>query len=186
MPSGAPILFSWFSVTISPSLPSSTISATRIKCTNPECPFEFFRPFSCKGFYLCPSCSQKRTLLFAEYLDQQLLQHLPDARAHLVRRYGLHSSLGRRRGRSWRHFGCEGNGGRPDPVAHGLERPGWCACPQGWLQQYHLQHAPAVSAAPNDSPPPSVSSRESRSAWARLLAKVYEVDPCDAAAAVPR
>ena len=54
-----------------------TQGVARIQCTNPECRFEFFRPFSCKGFYLCPSCSQKRTLLFAEYLDQQLLLTLP-------------------------------------------------------------------------------------------------------------
>jgi hypothetical protein len=44
---------------------------------NPECRHEYFRPFSCKGFFLRPSCSQKRTLLFAEYLDEQLLLALP-------------------------------------------------------------------------------------------------------------
>jgi hypothetical protein len=49
----------------------------RIRCANPECCHEYFRPFSCKGFFLCPSCSQKRTLLFAEYLDEQLLLTLP-------------------------------------------------------------------------------------------------------------
>ncbi len=49
----------------------------RIRCVNPECRHEYFRPFSCKGFFLCPSCSQKRTLLFAEYLDEQLLLALP-------------------------------------------------------------------------------------------------------------
>jgi hypothetical protein len=49
----------------------------RIRCVNPECRHEYFRPFSGKGFYLCPSCSQKRTLLFAEYLDEQLLLVLP-------------------------------------------------------------------------------------------------------------
>jgi hypothetical protein len=49
----------------------------RIRCSNPECRHEYFRPFSCKGFFLCPSCSQKRTLLFAEYLDEQLLLALP-------------------------------------------------------------------------------------------------------------
>ena len=61
--------------------------------------------------------------------------------------------------------------------------------PEGWLQQHLLQHAPAASAAPEDAPQLSVSSRESPSApwslavspetardWARLLAKVYEVD----------
>jgi len=49
----------------------------RIQCTNPECKAEFFRPFSCKGFYLCPSCSQKKTLLFSEYMHEQLLLSLP-------------------------------------------------------------------------------------------------------------
>ena len=27
----------------------------RIQCTNPDCKYEHFRPFSCKGFYFCPS-----------------------------------------------------------------------------------------------------------------------------------
>jgi hypothetical protein len=49
----------------------------RIQCSNPDCRFELFRPFSCKGFYLCPCCSQKRALLFAEYLDNELLLALP-------------------------------------------------------------------------------------------------------------
>ena len=38
----------------------------RIRCANLECGHVWFRPFSCKGFYLCPSCSRKRTLLFAD------------------------------------------------------------------------------------------------------------------------
>jgi hypothetical protein len=49
----------------------------RIQCSNPAFRFAYFRPFSCEGFYPCPSCSQKRTLLFAEYLDEQLLLTLP-------------------------------------------------------------------------------------------------------------
>lgn len=63
----------------------------RIRCTNPECGLvgasgtcsamrpghDYFRPFSCKGFYLCPSCSRKRTLLFAEHLTNELLLKLP-------------------------------------------------------------------------------------------------------------
>ena len=49
----------------------------RIQCTNPDCRSEYFRPFSCKSFYFCPSCSQKRTLLFSEYMNQQLLLALP-------------------------------------------------------------------------------------------------------------
>jgi hypothetical protein len=36
---------------------------------------------SCRGFHLCPSCSQKRFLLFSEYLDEQLLLALPHRQA---------------------------------------------------------------------------------------------------------
>lgn len=49
----------------------------RIRCTNPECGHDYFRPFSCKGFYLCPSCSRKRTILFAEHLTNDVLLKLP-------------------------------------------------------------------------------------------------------------
>jgi len=49
----------------------------RIRCTNPECGHDYFRPFSCKGFYLCPSCSQKRTILLAEHLTEEVLLRLP-------------------------------------------------------------------------------------------------------------
>lgn len=49
----------------------------RIKCTNPECGHDYFVPLSCKGFYLCPSCHQKRTLLFGEQMVQDVLLKLP-------------------------------------------------------------------------------------------------------------
>jgi hypothetical protein len=49
----------------------------RIRCTNPDCGHDYFRPFSCKGFYLCPSCSRKRTILFAEHLTNEVLLRLP-------------------------------------------------------------------------------------------------------------
>jgi len=54
-----------------------TRGIARIQCTNPACRSEYFRPFSCKVFSLCPSCSQKRTLLFGEYMNEQLLLRLP-------------------------------------------------------------------------------------------------------------
>ena len=44
----------------------------RIRCTNPEWGHDYFRPFSRKGFYLCPSCSRKCAILFAA-----LTQHVP-------------------------------------------------------------------------------------------------------------
>lgn len=48
---------------------------TRISCE--DCGHSSFRPFSCKVFHLCPSCDQKRTLLYAEYLAEDLLLELP-------------------------------------------------------------------------------------------------------------
>jgi hypothetical protein len=49
----------------------------RIKCTNTTCGHEYFRPFSCKSWYLCPSCNQKRLLLFSEHLSENVLLKLP-------------------------------------------------------------------------------------------------------------
>ena len=49
----------------------------RIKCTSPDCGHDYFVPLSCKGFYLCPSCHQKRTLLFSEQITQEVLLMLP-------------------------------------------------------------------------------------------------------------
>ncbi|HPO79509.1 MAG TPA: transposase zinc-binding domain-containing protein, partial [Candidatus Hydrothermia bacterium] len=52
-----------------------TKGVARIRCQ--DCGHSYFRPFSCKVFHLCPSCDQKRTLLYAEYLSEELLLDLP-------------------------------------------------------------------------------------------------------------
>ena len=49
----------------------------RIKCTNHGCKYEYFRPFSYKSWHLCPSCNQKRLLLFSEHLSENVLLNLP-------------------------------------------------------------------------------------------------------------
>jgi len=54
-----------------------TKGVARIQCTSPECKSEYFRPFRCKVFHMCPFCSQKRTLLFGEYVNERLLLRLP-------------------------------------------------------------------------------------------------------------
>ena len=46
-------------------------ASARIRC--PDCGYSSFRPFSCKVFHLCPSCDQKRTILYAENLAEDLL-----------------------------------------------------------------------------------------------------------------
>jgi hypothetical protein len=48
--------------------------------------------------------------------------------------------------------------------------------PQGWIQQHEQRCALHVGEVPENTPDQSVSARQSRVAWARLLAKVYEVD----------
>ena len=79
----------------------------------------------------------------------EVLQHLPDPGSRLIRRYGLYSS--RSRG-TW--------SGKPH-----LAR----LAPEGWQKDHPEQPAPASQ---EDTPDQSVSLNESRSAWARLLAKV--------------
>ena len=54
-----------------------TKGIARIKCTNAECGLELMRPFSCKKFYLCPSCHQKRAILFGEHISDEVLLRLP-------------------------------------------------------------------------------------------------------------
>lgn len=49
----------------------------RIKCTNKDCKHEIFLPFSCKQWYLCPSCHQKRLLLLSEHLSKEVMLRLP-------------------------------------------------------------------------------------------------------------
>ena len=49
----------------------------RIQCTNPLCKNEKFLPFSCKRFYFCPACSQKRAILFGEHISNEVLLRLP-------------------------------------------------------------------------------------------------------------
>ncbi len=53
----------------------------RLRCCNPECEakHELILPFSCKGRGLCPSCGQKRALLWAERMVEEVLPHVPYA-----------------------------------------------------------------------------------------------------------
>jgi hypothetical protein len=87
----------------------------------------------------------------------EVLQHLPDAGARLIRRYGLYSSRSR---------------GTWSRKPHLLR-----LAPDGWKKDHQSRPALHLGPAPQDTPDLSVSATESRSAWARLLAKIYEVDP---------
>ena len=86
----------------------------------------------------------------------EVLQHLPDSRCRLIRTYGLYSS--RARGTSSRQ-----------PHLVGL-------APEGWKRDHQPQ--PSVHVGPPEEPPPelSVSAKQSRAAWARLIKKLYHAD----------
>jgi hypothetical protein len=47
----------------------------RVRC--PDCRYEFLVAFSCKLRSLCPSCHQKRELLWADWADEELLEDVP-------------------------------------------------------------------------------------------------------------
>ncbi len=87
-----------------------------------------------------------------------LTQHIPPKRLQLIRRYGLYASRAR---------------GRWDKMPWVAER-----APEGWKNSH-----PSVPAAENLGYEPLAESEEKvdinarKRAWARLLAKLYEVDP---------
>ena len=91
----------------------------------------------------------------------ELTQHIPPARMQLIRRYGLYSSR------------IKGHWTR---MAYVLQR-----APSGWTSQVDETAATASNRARSREVPPTETdapdARERRHAWARLLARVYEVDP---------
>ena len=91
----------------------------------------------------------------------ELTQHIPPARMQLIRRYGLYSSR------------IKGHWTR---MAYVLQR-----APSGWTSQVDETAATASNRAGSREVPPTETdapdARERRHAWARLLARVYEVDP---------
>lgn len=48
----------------------------RVRC--PKCFQNFFIAFSCKAINICPSCSQKRTLLLSDWILNNVLENLPN------------------------------------------------------------------------------------------------------------
>jgi hypothetical protein len=49
----------------------------RVRCPNAHCRHEMFVPFSCRQRCLCPSCHQKRALLLAQRIAQEICLPVP-------------------------------------------------------------------------------------------------------------
>ncbi|MBA3270664.1 MAG: transposase zinc-binding domain-containing protein, partial [Acidobacteria bacterium] len=47
----------------------------RVRC--PDCRHEFFVAFSCKQRCICPSCAQKRTILFGLHVAEDICRPVP-------------------------------------------------------------------------------------------------------------
>lgn len=54
-----------------------TKGVAKIVCGNSDCSHEYFLPFSCKSWFLCPSCHQKRLQLFSGRMNDEILLNLP-------------------------------------------------------------------------------------------------------------
>jgi hypothetical protein len=87
----------------------------------------------------------------------ELTQHIPPKGTHYIRRYGLYAS--RTRG-TW----------ATKPYLVRLAGPGW-----------HTAHPAAPATALVPPPQQEVEHSKASSTWARLIAKVYEVDPLQCA-----
>ncbi len=70
----------------------------RVRCCNPSCDSKTERivPFSCKSRGLCCSCSQKRALLWAERMVEEVLPDVPYAQLVFTIPKMLRKSLRRR------------------------------------------------------------------------------------------
>jgi len=155
------------------------------------------RPFSCKSFFLCPACAQKRALLLGEYLSGNLLLNLPHRqfvwtipkvlRSFLRHDRNLFADIGRlifdilssyfgqAAGRPicgamvsrYRLYSSRGRGTWKD-------RPALASrAPQNWYGRQAAQ--PPAPGEPTEVH--AASASDSRKAWARLLAMIYDVDP---------
>ena len=84
----------------------------------------------------------------------EVLQHLPDSRNRLIRCYGLYSP---RAGGTWSRM--------PSLLRLAAE---------GWQRDHAPRPAAHIGQQHDDG---CVSAQQSRGAWARLIKKLYEVDP---------
>ena len=85
----------------------------RIRC--PQCQHEMLLPFSCKSRWFCPSCHQKKTQLFADFVCDE--QGCPTFGQVLHKQMPRAGNIGR----SWRREKQVGDAVRPHRV-EGLYR----------------------------------------------------------------
>jgi len=93
----------------------------------------------------------------AEDFISELVQHVPPPRMRVIRYYGLYSSRSRQKWREWNHV-----------ARH---------APDGW-KNVHLEND-AAEGKDDITKNESTAAFTGKSTWARLIAKVYEVDPLE-------
>ena len=151
----------------------------RVYC--PQCRHDYLLAFSCKARYFCLSCHQKRVLAYGDWVESNVLAPVPHrqyvftfpriVRAIFARRRRLLGTL------------CQ--------IVEKLLREAYSAAKPGgreglilFVQTFgdlvtfnpHIHVLAADGATPED---PIANAVRARSAWARLIYKVYEVDPLE-------
>ena len=149
----------------------------RIYCDH--CRHACILAFSCKARYFCPSCHQKRVLAYGEWVEANVLA--PDTLAEKMLSwrhtgFSVHSAVrihardadGRRRlAQLCRHI--------PDRFEHLVRYA-------GWYSNRTRGRRRCMEAQPAEVAMREIDVRQAarvRSTWARLINKVYEVDPLE-------
>ena len=119
----------------------------------------FYEPFKSKVLFKTKYndyFKENMKMFDAEDFIADLTLHIPPKNVQYIRRYGLYASRTRE---TWILI--------PEVIAR---------APQGWKNE-HLNNVGIEAEGEQEDHDISLSEKERRSAWARLLAKVYEVHP---------
>jgi hypothetical protein len=93
----------------------------------------------------------------ADEFIARLAQHIPLKRIRLIRYFDLYSSKSRGKWKNWEHVSR--------------------LAPDGWKEQNGIEpqdEEKEITATDNGA---GISVKKSKSTWARLIAKIYEIDP---------
>ena len=106
----------------------------------------------------------------------QAVQHIPVPRIRLIRYFGLYSSKSRGK---WQSLFCTSCAATA--FGHRVQQKDWDhiarLAPLGWKEQNGIEKQEEDDNNNESCNEDNVSSNKNKASWARLIAKIYEVDP---------
>ena len=103
-------------------------------------------------------------------------QHIPVPRIRLIRYFGLYSSKSRGKWPTPFRTSCAASA-----FEHPVQQNDWDHvvkhAPEGWKEQYGIGTEEEAEEFEDTYDVDSLTHRKSKASWARLIQKVYEVDP---------